>query len=238
VDEAAGLSEDAPADATLEAEVPVDEAPEAGDEGIGADDTHEDAEEADWEPEPEGDRRSAPGGVTGAARRLPLVPVCLGVVTVILGGLATWFGLEAGSVGNGVDTRNVALVNAAATREVSQQIDAAVNTIFSYNYADTAKTKQAAASLLTGKASQQYNTLFKLVTADAPQEKLVLTTTVTNSGVESLEGNLARLLIFVNQSDTSNATHKTTTAGAMFAVSAVREGGSWKIASIDEFAGT
>jgi Mce-associated membrane protein len=216
-------------------EAAADEAPEAGDGGLEADDAHEDAEEA----EPDRSRQAAASGrVTGAARRLPLVPVCLGVVTVILGGLATWFGLEAGSVGNGVDTRNVALVNAAATREVSRQIDTAVNTIFSYNYADTASTRQAAARLLTGKASQQYNTLFKLVTADAPQEKLVLTTKVTNSGVESLEGNQARLLIFINQSDTSNATHKTTAAGAMFAVSAVREGGSWKIASIDDFSGT
>ncbi|HEY2442785.1 MAG TPA: hypothetical protein VGI31_06595 [Streptosporangiaceae bacterium] len=213
--------------------------PDAGDEGLEADDAREEADAEDVDPEADRSRQAAaPGRVAGAARRLPLVPVCLGVVTVILGGLATWFGLEAGSVGNGVDTHNVALVNAAATREVSQQVDAAVNTIFSYNYANTASTRQAAAKLLTGKASQQYNTLFKLVTADAPQEKLVLTTTVTNSGVESLEGNQARLLIFINQSDTSNATHKTTAAGAMFAVSAVREGGSWKIASIDDFAGT
>jgi Mce-associated membrane protein len=140
-------------------------------------------------------------------------------------------------VGSGVNTQNVALINPAATRQVTQAIDAAVNTIFSYNYADTAKTSQAAQRLLTGQAIHQYNTLFRLVAQNAPKEKLVLTTTVTSSGVEMLVGNQARLLIFINQSDTSNATHKTTAAGSMFAVTAVRQGGQWKISAINDFAG-
>jgi Mce-associated membrane protein len=176
--------------------------------------------------------------VTGRVRRRPLLlPACLGALAVILGGLAAWFGLAANNAGSGVDTQNIALINPAATRQVSHAIDAAVSTIFSYNYADVAKTRQAAQRLLTGQAIHQYDTLFRLVAQNAPKEKLVLTTTVTSSGVEMLVGDRARLLIFINQSDTSNTLHKTTAAGAMLSVTAVRQGGQWKISAINDFRG-
>jgi Mce-associated membrane protein len=171
----------------------------------------------------------------GRSRHPLLLPACLGALAVVLGGLAVWFGLEASSATSGVDTSNTALTDPAATRQVTQQVTGAVNKIFSYNYADTAKTSQAAATLLTGKARQQYDTLFKLVRQDAPKEKLVLTTTVTNSGVEFLDSSRARLLIFADQRDTAGVAHKTTDAGAMFAVNAVNQGGRWKISSIDTF---
>jgi Mce-associated membrane protein len=171
----------------------------------------------------------------GPSRRPLLLPACLGALAVVLGALAVWFGLEASNATSGVDTSNTALTDPVATRQVTQQITSAVNKIFSYNYADTAATSQAAATLLTGKARQQYDTLFKLVRQDAPKEKLVLTTTVTNSGVEFLDGSQARLLIFADQRDTAGTAHKTTVAGAMFAVNAVNQGGRWKISSIDTF---
>jgi hypothetical protein len=43
------------------------------------------------------------------------------------------------------------------------------------------------------------------------------------------------VLIFANQQDTAGTAHKTTDAGAMFAVNAVYQGGRWKIAHIDTF---
>ena len=150
-------------------------------------------------------------------------------------GLAVWFGVEAANTGSGVNEQNTAVLNSAATTEVNKQVAAAVSTIFSYNYADTAKTRSAAQNLLTGKAIQEYNTLFKLVEQDAPTEKLVLTTTVTNSGVSMLSGNRAQVLIFANQQDTGGSTRSTTDAGAMFSVDAVQQGGTWKIDNIDTF---
>jgi Mce-associated membrane protein len=177
---------------------------------------------------------------TAAARREPLLlPICVGVVTVALAGLAVWFGVHtgksAGSAGFGTGSANLALTDTAATAQVNQQIDNAVDTIFSYNYTDTARTAQAAKNLLTGNASSEYATLFKVVQEDAPAEKLVLTTTVTNSGVEMLNANTARLLIFANQQDTGATKGSTTDAGAMFAVTAVRQDGHWKIENIDTF---
>jgi Mce-associated membrane protein len=178
--------------------------------------------------------------IGAAGEREPLLlPVCLGVAAVLLGGLAVWFGLKTGGSpatnGFGPSAANIAVSNAAATTQVSQQIDNAVDTIFSYNYTDTAKTAQAAKTLLTGKASAEYATLFKVVQQEAPAEKLVLTTTVTNSGVEFLNAYSARLLIFANQTDTGSSSKQTTAAGAMFAVTAVHQDGRWKIEDIDTF---
>ena len=209
-------------------------ADEQAEEGSTSDEPAAGEQAADEQAADEQAQEAAPG----PSRHPLLLPACLGALAVILGGLAVWFGLEASSATSGVDTSNTALTNPAATRQVTQQVTSAVNQIFSYDYADTAKTSQAAASVLTGKARQQYNTLFQLVRQDAPQEKLVLTTTVTNSGVEFLDGNRARLLIFANQHDTAGTAQKTTDAGAMFAVNAVNQGGRWKISSIDTFGAT
>jgi len=75
------------------------------------------------------------------------------------------------------------------------------------------------------------------VRAQAPKQKLVLTTTVTSTGVESITGDRARVLVYADQRNTSTAAGSggTTYAAAMFAVDAVRQDGTWKIASIDTF---
>jgi len=218
---------DKPATATATKDKPA-----AGEQAAGEQTAGEQAAGEQAASEQEGAAQKAAPSPT---RHPLLLPACLGALAVVLGGLAVWFGLEAAAATTGVDTSNTALTDPAATRQVTQQVTSAVNKIFSYNYADTGKTSQAAATLLTGKARQQYDTLFKLVRQDAPQEKLVLTTTVTSSGVEFLDGSRARLLIFADQRDTAGVAHKTTDAGAMFAVNAVNQSGRWKISSIDTF---
>jgi Mce-associated membrane protein len=255
-----GTAEADPADATVDEVETAAAGPHVteagtgtGKAGAGTDETVDETVQPDesdddepWDNEIElpaaaAGKRAAAGKDTGAAKREPLLlPVCLGVATVLLGGLAVWFGVNTGSSpstssGFGAGGTNSALTDTAATSQVNQQIDNAVDTIFSYNYTDTAKTAQAAKSLLTGRASGEYATLFKVVQQDAPSEKLVLTTTVTNSGVEMLNGNTARLLIFANQKDTGSAKGSTTDAGAMFAVTAVRQGNQWKIEDINTF---
>src|SRR5262249_21187953 len=121
------------------------------------------------------------------------------------------------------------------TAAVRREIAAAVNTIFSYDYANTAATRRAAQGLLTGPAVRQYDSLFALVTKNAPAQKLVVTTKVTNAGVEMLNGGRARLPVFANQQDTRAGTSPTGYAGAMSAVTALQQGGRWKIENIDTF---
>src|SRR5215472_8011418 len=174
---------------------------------------------------------------TGAGRTR-LAAIILGAVTVVLAGFGVWATLEAHSLRSTAAPQNLALTDGAATSAVKQQITSAINTVFSYNYADTGATRRAAQGLLTGPAIKQYNTYFALVTKDAPAQKLVVTTRVTNSGVELLTGNRARVLVFANQQDTRAGTHQTSYAGALFAVTAVRQGNQWKIENIDTFNGS
>jgi Mce-associated membrane protein len=161
------------------------------------------------------------------------LPVALGLVTVLLGGVAVWFADEADAVRGQAGARNVALTDPARTSEVTGQVTDAVNALFSYDYTNTAKTQQAADTLLTGKAIGQYDQMLAQVRAQAPKQKLVLTTTVTDSAVEMLEGDRARLLIFADQRNTRTTGKDTTYAAAMLAVDASRLHGTWKIADID-----
>jgi len=168
-------------------------------------------------------------------RRSWRIAAALGAATVVLGGFGVWATVHANSERSSAAAQNTALTDGPATAAVRRQIAAAVNTIFSYNYANTAATRRAAQGLLTGPAVRQYNTLFALVTKNAPAQKLIVTTRVTNTGVEMLNGDRARLLVFANQQDTRAGTSQTSYAGAMFAVTALRQGGRWKIENIDTF---
>jgi len=203
-----------------------------------------DAKPADDKPaegtQPADDTRPAddthPAEEAQSGRRSWRIPAALGAVTVVLAGFGVWATLHASSLRSDAAAQaNTALTDRAATAAVRREISAAVNTIFSYNYADTAATRRAAQSVLTGPAVRQYNTLFALVTKNAPTQKLVVTTKVTNTGVELFNGNRARLLVFANQQDTRAGTGQTSYAGAMFAVTALRQGGRWKIENIDTF---
>jgi len=169
--------------------------------------------------------------------RTRLAAILLGAAAVVLAGFGVLATLEAHSLRSTAAPQNVAVTDGAATSAVKRQVTSAVNTVFSYNYANTAATRQAAQGLLTGPAIRQYNTYFALVTKDAPAQKLVVTTRVTNSGVELLSGNQAQVLIFANQQDTRAGTKQTSYAGALFAVTAVRQGSRWKIENINTFNG-
>jgi Mce-associated membrane protein len=159
------------------------------------------------------------------------------LVTVLLGGFGAWATAAAHNPRTTNAQQNLALTNGPATSAVRHQVSSAIQAIFSYSYTDTARTRRDAQNLLTGPAIRQYDQLFSLVQEEAPTQKLVVTTAVTNSGVEFLTGSRARVLIFANQQDTRAGTGQTSYAGAMFAVTAVQTGGTWKISDIDTFTG-
>lgn len=174
--------------------------------------------------------------VVPSSRRWPLLPAALVAFAVLLGAFAGYAGSRAHGLRADAAT-NTALTDSAATSEVTGQITSAVNTIFSYDYTDLAKTERAASGLLTGAGTCQYDKLFASIREQAPKQKLVVTVTVTNSGVELLDGDQALLLVFATQSSTSAVTKQTATAGAMFAIDARRDGRVWRIAGIDTFTG-
>ncbi|MFE9852054.1 hypothetical protein ACFYPN_25125 [Streptomyces sp. NPDC005576] len=170
-------------------------------------------------------------------RRLRIsLPALLCVLTVLLGVFAAWAFASAATLRDDPSRRNTALTDIARTSEVKGQITEAVGAVFSYDYASTEKSDRAAKTYLTGKAVQQHQDMLAEVREQAPKQKLVLTTTVTESAVEQLDGDRARLIVFADQSNTrTGAKEETTYAAAMFAVDAVRKNGRWRIAAIDTF---
>jgi Mce-associated membrane protein len=170
-------------------------------------------------------------------RRGWLVALC-GLAVVIFGSFGIWASVAAHHLRQASAAANVALVSPAQTRAVQQAVTVAVNTIFSYRYTDVGATRRAAQRVLTGAAVRQYDQLFALVEQQAPKEKLVVTTRVSNVGVEFLTGNRARLLVFADQQDSRSGTTQTSYSGAMFAVTTLRRDGHWLITDIDTFSGS
>ncbi|MFG2839719.1 hypothetical protein ACGFZH_32565 [Streptomyces zaomyceticus] len=176
--------------------------------------------------------------------RVPLAVLC--VLTLLLGGFAGWAYSRAGELRDDPARGNTALTDLARTSEIKGQTGAAVAALFSYDHADTAPFERAGRTLLTGKAVAQHRTLLGGVLAKAAQQKTVITTTVTDSAVERIDGDRARVLVYADQSSVSTAGRPAkgkaaesddqgVYAGAMFAVDVVRRDGRWIVENIDTF---
>ncbi|MGW8485759.1 hypothetical protein [Streptomyces sp. NPDC055886] len=201
-------------------------------------DTLDDDTADDTAPRPADDipTAGAPRPRPKASRLRLTLPAVLCALTVLLGVFAVWAFASASSLRDEPARQNAALTDIGRTSEVKGRIGEAVGAVFSYDYASPARSDRAASTYLTGRAVQQHKDMLADVRKQAPDQKLVLTTTVTGSGVEFLDGDRARLLIFADQSNTrTGKDEETTYAAAMFAVDAVRRGDAWLIAAIDTF---
>ncbi|MEU6842330.1 hypothetical protein ABZ930_10720 [Streptomyces sp. NPDC046716] len=169
-------------------------------------------------------------------RRL-LAALCL--LTLLLGAFAGWAHARSHALTDTAAAQNTALTDAARTSEVKGQAEKAVNALFSYDYANPKTAEKAAADLLTGKAVGQHRTLLAPVLAQAQEQKTVVTTTVTDSAVERIDGDRARVLVYADQSSTSTAAKAKDAAGnyagAMLALDLVHRDGRWLVSAIDTF---
>ncbi|SMC66415.1 hypothetical protein [Lentzea albidocapillata] len=162
-----------------------------------------------------------------------VLPVALLLVAVLLGGLGTFFLVKSRSV-----SYDAALVDSATTSAVNGQVREAVEKAFSYNFADVESTEKAAKELLTGKALCQYNAVFGPVKEVAPQQKLIVTVRVVSSAVSSLKDDRATVLVFADQVTTRTTDNQSGGGTAMLRVSAVDDGGRWKIDNMEMFGAT
>ncbi|GGY46220.1 hypothetical protein [Streptomyces omiyaensis] len=207
-------------------------------------------------PVPEGagaPEREEGGGpaAKGPRRRVPLLVLC--VLTLLLGGFAGWAQSRAGALRDDPARGNTALTDPARTSEVKGRTAEAVAALFSYDHTDPGAFEQAGKAFLTGRAVEQHRTLFAGVLAQAARQKSVITTTVTESAVERIDGDRARVLVYADQSSVSTAgapkpaaggakakaqeqaQDQGVYAGAMFAVDVVRRNGTWLVENIDTF---
>lgn len=159
-------------------------------------------------------------------------PWVLWGVTALLFALAIFFGVSTYTTYNTGPAANEALTSAGATSEVNGQVSDGIEKLFSYDFNDTAKTENAAKGLLVGSAVQKYDELFALVKQQAPQQQLIVTTTVKNSAVTRLEGDRAEVLVFVDQHAMRANTGESNIGPAQLSVSAEKQGDKWKITEL------
>jgi Mce-associated membrane protein len=127
---------------------------------------------------------------------------------------------------------NSAVVDAKATAQVIGQVDTGLERVLSYRYANPSATKAAADQVLTGDAAHQYQVLFKALKQKAGTEQLTLRAKVVQAGVETLVGDRAQLLVFLDQSSTRASDGATAASPAQLRIAAVRSGGVWRISEL------
>jgi Mce-associated membrane protein len=161
------------------------------------------------------------------------VAIALTVVAVLLGVLAFVFRGNADQASDG--DSNTALTDTATTSQIKGQLTNAIKQTFSYNYTDLGSTEKAVKENLTGKALCEYNLLFGEVKQLAPQQKIVLDTTVRELAVVRIDGDRAEALVYIDQLSTRVDVNKTVAVGGQFAVQAKKVGDHWKITEFDMF---
>lgn len=192
---------------------------------------------------PAGDEREHPrerAGGSGPRLRSGVLVPALCLLTLVLGGFAGWAHARAEALRDDPALHNTALTDLARTSEIKGRTDKAVAALFSYDHTDPAALERAAQDLLTGKAVDQHRTLLADVRERAEEQKAVITTTVTESAVERVDGDRARVLVYADQSSagtagTGSAADEGAYAGAMFAVDVVHRDGRWLVSGIDTF---
>jgi Mce-associated membrane protein len=168
------------------------------------------------------------------ARRPYLVAGALVLVALILGGLAYWFKAEEVQVSSA--TSNTALLDVAKTAQVKDAVSKAAESLFSYDFNNIKKTEDAANDLLANDdVKNKYNSLMGEVKRLAPAQKMVVTCKVTRAAVIMLNGDLAKVMVFVDQTSTRTDTKKTTAGTAQLHLNAQLQGDKWKITDMDTY---
>lgn len=225
---------DTPADEPETAKTETAEPESQGSEAVAADEPPSAQESPAAEPEKTGTEDAEPESSksdvaeSGDAGK----PWVLWGVTALLFALAIFFGVSTYTTYNTGPAANEALTSAGATSEVNGQVSDGIEKLFSYDFNDTAKTENAAKDLLVGPAVQKYDELFALVKQQAPQQQLIVTTTVKNSAVTRLEGDRAEVLVFVDQHAMRANTGESNIGPAQLSVSAEKQGDKWKITQL------
>ncbi|MFE9560240.1 hypothetical protein ACFYM0_03950 [Streptomyces sp. NPDC006487] len=191
---------------------------------------------------PESVQEAGVTGTDGGGRKYltPLLILC--ALTVLLGAFAGFAHSRASALRDDPVRENTALTDLARTSEIKGQTAKAVASLFSYDHAKPAAFESATKTLLTGKAVTQHRALFGDVLAQAEKQKSVITTAVTDSAVERIDGDRARVLVYADQSSVStagtekqNAQNQGVYAGAMLALDLVDRDGRWLVEGIDTF---
>ncbi|MCS0637972.1 hypothetical protein NX801_20400 [Streptomyces sp. LP05-1] len=171
----------------------------------------------------------APGS---AARRPRAARTLLALATAGLLLAAAGLLVRAGQLADAPAAGDRALADGPATARVTEEVGEALRRVFSYRPDDTAATREAARTLLAGRAARQYALLFGGLEQQAAAQKLTLTTRVVRAGVVRLTDHEARLLVFLDQVAVRAGGPATTVAAQLSVTAAREEDGRWRITEL------
>ncbi|MDU0253739.1 hypothetical protein RVN83_10920 [Streptomyces sp. PU10] len=199
------------------------------------------AEPSTGESTPAGSEASDPDAPTprppnGRLRKAALAGTA---AALILGGCGFFY--AAHQLRSEAPVRNQALTDTEATTRVAGDVGSALARVFSYTPDGTAAAERSASTVLDGRAARQYETLFARVRDDLTDQRVTLSTRAVRTGVIELDGDRARLLVFLDQTshkgkgkdkgkDKGDA--EATTAAAQLTVTARLDGDQWRIVDI------
>ncbi|MFJ6575553.1 hypothetical protein ACIQMY_06245 [Streptomyces sp. NPDC091368] len=185
-------------------------------------------------PEAEATAEAEAPQATGAAPRRSAalwsrIALAAGLVALVLGG--SWFFHEAHQLRTTPSARNHALTDTAATDRVSGDVADGLARVFSYTPADTDAAERSSRTVLAGRAARQYAELLAQVRANLVDQRITLSTQTVRTGVIELDGNSARLLVFLDQTSRRDKA-AATSAAAQLTVTAEYQGDRWRIVDI------
>ncbi|MFD5712166.1 hypothetical protein ACFWHW_17500 [Streptomyces pharetrae] len=156
--------------------------------------------------------------------------VSAGIAAVLVAGGCGFFH-EAHQLRAAEAARNRALTDTEATARVAGEIDNALARVFSYTPDGTATAERSARAVLDGRAARQYRDLFAQVRDDLADQRVTLSTEAVRTGVIELDGERARLLVFLDQTS-RRGDGEATTAAAQLTVTARLVNDRWRIVDL------
>lgn len=168
-------------------------------------------------------------------QRRMAVPL-LAVALVLLTGLAVFFALANARLNNTASARNTALVDMSATTAATGQLAAALKAAYSYDYARLDENERDARAGMTPAMADQFTKLFAQVRQLAPEQKSVVSATIVVAGAQSIVGDTAVAIFFMDQqatrTDKDGKTSQFFAPGRLTVVGKLIDG-QWKIDSME-----
>ncbi|WP_426368359.1 hypothetical protein [Streptomyces sp. E-08] len=157
------------------------------------------------------------------------IAVAVGLAALLLGG--SWFFHAAHQLRTTPSARNHALTDTTATDRVSGDVADGLARVFSYTPGNTDAAERSSRTVLAGRAARQYGELLAQVRANLVEQRITLSTQAVRTGVIELDGDSARLLVFLDQTSRRDKA-AASSAAAQLTVTAKFQGDRWQIVDI------
>ncbi|MFF8096366.1 hypothetical protein [Streptomyces sp. NPDC016675] len=161
--------------------------------------------------------------------RLRRAAPAVGACALLLAGCGFFYGAH--QLRSTPSAENAALTDTAASTRVAGDVGNALARVFSYTPDGVEATERSARTVLGGRAARQYADLMQRIRADLAEQRVTLSTQPVRTGVIELDGDRARLLVFLDQIS-HRGKDGTTSAAAQLTVTARWEEDQWRIVDI------